>query len=102
VEINRLARKEVFLTVYAVRASGIRVDLTEVDIVAMPIYRKPILATTWSTLPLIDDETSFFVAGPDADEPGDVVVSRRGIDLWIRVHDGSETDLAFVERLTLD
>lgn len=100
--INRLARKRVYMTVTAVRVDGHRPVLTEVEVAVLPRYRKPIPQTIWTTCPLVDDTAVLWLAGPDVDEPGDILVTGRGIDLWVRVHDNNETDLAFVERVEFE
>jgi hypothetical protein len=99
--VNRLDRKKVSLTVTATLANGTHPTLSSVDLIILPLYRKPNAETAWVTVPITGSTATFFLSGPDADLAGDLSVPDRGGDAWARVVDNGETDVKFVERIEL-
>lgn len=100
-DLTRVSRKYVEFTVTATGADGQAITLTGVDVAVLAPRATPDATTVWTAADYAAGVASVLVAGPDAPADGALPVSGRGADLWVRVTDIPEIDVARVGRITV-
>lgn len=100
-DLTRISRKYVHVTLDAKLANGTPATLAGVDIALLPVHEYPTSTTTWTPSAYADGQAVVLLAGPDADPVGALVVPANGADLWARITDSPEVDAARIERIVV-
>jgi hypothetical protein len=100
VDFTRITRKYVHLPLQSTLHDGTQATVPGVDVALLPPRSAPSDATMWTPAVLADGSYRVLLAGPDAD-PTDALVVADDADLWARVTDAPEVDVARLGRITV-
>lgn len=100
-ELSRVERLYRDYTVTAVLRGGGPATVTGVDVALVTPRTAPTGTTVWTPTTYEGGVATVLLAGPDASGSGAVVVPAGGADLWLRVTDTPEVDVAHIERITV-
>lgn len=100
-ELARVERLYRDYTVTAVLRNGSPATVSGVDVALIPPRTTPSASTAWTATTYAAGVATVLLAGPDAAGSGAVVVPAAGADLWLRVVDNPEVDVARVERIAV-
>lgn len=102
-ELARVERLYRFYDVTATLGNGAAATVSGVDVALVPPRTSPDALTVWtaSTWDAVEEAWRVLIAGPDAAGAGALVVPDTGADLWIRVTDSPEIDVALSERISI-
>jgi hypothetical protein len=99
VHITRITKKYVDVQVAATLRTGGAATLTGIDVAALPPGGKPRADTIWTPAQFTAGVATFLVAGPDANATDALQVPEGGCDIWGRIVDQPEVDVARLVQL---
>lgn len=100
-EWTRVTRKNIRVPITARLANGGPTSIGGVEIALLPQRSTPDADTVWATATYLDGIATVLVAGPDVDPGGGLLLPEGGADIYGRVIDNPEIDVAFVGRIDL-
>jgi hypothetical protein len=99
--LGRIERQYARFPITGTLDDGTPADLTDVSVAVLPRSSAPTADTAWTPVTPADGAVRVLLAGPDADPADALPVPVRGGDLWVRVTDTPEIDVAMVERIAV-
>lgn len=100
-KLNRIARKYVHIPLTVTLADGSPAPISGADLALVPPGSSLTAQTVWVPSEWADGRASVLVAGPEADPEDALVIPVEGVDVWARITDSPEVDVAKVGRISV-